>query len=207
MKPFTHILEPDLEQLIRQKAFSDLSLEEKAIVLTEVSEREYTRLREFTLTTQAYFRQTDLPLAPRAETRQILLNRMAQKKQSKVKGLIRRMVNYPVPAWQVAASMGLLVIALYFGQNHPMIQPDKGGPNHIIVDSAHVDSALRPHFHPNEDTMVHLTTMVREGEVEKASESERKEIQEEKISRERKSVFRSPPKTYPVLRSVQARMT
>lgn len=163
MKPFTHILEPDLEQLVLQKPFSELSLEEKAIVLTEVSEREYTRLREFTLTTQAYFQQREPALTPRPETREILLNHMASRQESKVRLMLTNLVNYPIPAWQVAASMGLLVIALFFGQNHTMIQPG-GGPHHIIVDSAHVDSSLQPHFHPNEDTMVHLTTMLLEEE-------------------------------------------
>lgn len=157
MEPFTHILEPDLEQLLLDKSFAELSLEEKALVLTELSEREYTRLREFTLTTKAYFRQ-DKPVQPRPHTRQVLLNRLAARKESGLKGLVLRLARYPVPAWQVAASMGLLVMALYFGPSRSITQPGNDVPHNIIVDSTHVDSSYRQPFTPNEDTMVHLTS-------------------------------------------------
>ena len=156
MKPFTHTLEPDLEQLLLEKPFSQLSLEERAVVLTELSEREYTRLRDFTLKTKAYFRQTEPKLVPRAHTRDRLLQHMANRKPNGIKEKVFQLARYPIPAWQVAASVGLLLMALLFGTGKEMVHPGDPSGNGIIVDSTHLDSSLRQPFHPNEDSMIHM---------------------------------------------------
>ncbi|MEM7659703.1 MAG: hypothetical protein AAF399_26555, partial [Bacteroidota bacterium] len=157
MKPTRPLLEPQVEDLL-EFPFEDLSLEERSLILTEMSQREYAELRKVAQAAKAYFQEAPLDLKPNSALQTQLRNRLAQKKSRGLGGKVLHTLKYPVPAWQAVAAMAFLAVAVYFGTQNASLSETPIGPHNIIVDSTHVDSSLRHSYPPNEDSMVHLTS-------------------------------------------------
>ncbi|MEO1451528.1 MAG: hypothetical protein AAFV07_18495 [Bacteroidota bacterium] len=155
MRPYTDLQPLDMEALIRTKDFAELSMAERAQVLIEMSEREYHELREIAQLTSLYFAEEAPRISPRAETRTNLMQAFRrQKNKDSLKGKIKRTLSYPLPAWQAAAAVVVLMLAVYLG---PRVTPTEGtlqDQQHVLVDTAQTDSALRQLLNPGEDSAI-----------------------------------------------------
>lgn len=158
MKSYSHLIAPDLEQLLTDKSFEELNLEERSAILTEMSQREYNQLRAVAQASQAYFLQPRPELSPRPDLQGKLSQQLVTSHAQRREQRFLRLLRYPIPAWQAAAAMALLVCSIYLSTNGNGFSAQPQGPHNIIVDSTHMDSSLRPPFLPNEDSMVHLTS-------------------------------------------------
>ena len=157
MKPTRPLLEPQVEDLL-EFPFEDLSLEERSLILTEMSQREYNELRKVAQSAKAYFQEAPLELKPNPHLQAQLRNRLEQKSPRNLGGKVLHTLRYPVPAWKAAAAMAFLAVAVYFGTQNGNLSETPMGPHNIIVDSTHVDSSLKHSYPPNEDSMIHLTS-------------------------------------------------
>lgn len=155
MRPYTDLQTIDMEALIRTKDFFELNMAERAQVLVEMSERDYTELREITQLTALYFTEQAPRISPRAETKQALTQAFRrQKAQHSLRNRLKRTLSYPLPAWQAAAAACVLALAIYLG---PKVSPEQGfhhEPQQVLVDTAQTDSSLRHLLNPGEDSAV-----------------------------------------------------
>lgn len=140
----------DLEALVREKDFADLSLEERAEVLSEVSEREYRQMRELVVWSSELLRETRPNLTPRSDIQHRLQQRLrAKKKESPV----LRVLRHPVPAWQVAAAMIVFVVSIQFFDVSGLFDGEHSRQFAPFADSTTMDSALKVGHHPDEDSV------------------------------------------------------
>lgn len=140
----------DLEALIRQKDFQELSFEERAEVLSEVSEREYQQMRELVIWSGELLRETKPRLTPRADIRHNLSRKLREKKEGK----IIRMLQTPVPVWKVAAAMVVLLVSIQFFNAAGWLGPASSrGYSPLIVDSTNLDTSIRVNHHVGEDSV------------------------------------------------------
>lgn len=100
-----------LIQLAREQSFSDLQPQDRAAVLAEMPEEEYTLLRN-TLHSSALL---DAEAMPPAGMRQALLE---QYRASRPTPLWRK----SVPVWQAAAAVALLAVAMLFWKNETVVE-------------------------------------------------------------------------------------
>lgn len=100
-----------LIQLARERSFSELQPQDRAAVLAEMSEEEYTLLRK-TLRSSVLL---DANAMPPAGLRQALMERY---RTSRPTPIWRK----PVPVWQAAAAMALLAAAMFLWKNETVIE-------------------------------------------------------------------------------------
>lgn len=140
----------DLEALIRTKDFHELSFEERAEVLSEVSEREYQQMRELVVWSGELLKETHPSLNPRADIRRKLNQRFKEKKERK----IIRMLQAPVPVWKVAAAMVVLLVSIqFFGAAGWLDNVSSQGYGPFIADSTNQDTAIKVHNHTRRDSI------------------------------------------------------
>lgn len=160
MRPYTDLQSVDMEALIRTRDFSELNMAQRAQVLVEMSEREYNELREITQLTALYFAEQAPRISPRPDTRTQLMQAFREKKkQDGWQAQLRRAMSYPLPAWQAAAAVLVLTLAVYLG---PRVSPKENfhvQPAQVLVDSAQTDSALRDMLRPGEDSAILRTRL------------------------------------------------
>jgi hypothetical protein len=95
-----------IQELIEEYNFSALTPDQKAMVLTEISEKEYNKLRETITLTNNYFDNepslmVDDALKPKIERRSVLL----------------RIVNYKISLYKIAAAVVIIVLSNYLITN------------------------------------------------------------------------------------------
>lgn len=108
----------DIEQLLAERPFELLTTAEKEAVLTQMPEWEYQRLHLLVLRSKAALRQSP---SPNPAIRQQLLEalRKQPKQQPRPAGLLVRLAQYRLPAWQAAAGLALLLVAHFALQKTP----------------------------------------------------------------------------------------
>ncbi len=107
----------DIEQLLAERPFELLTATEQAAVLAEMPEWEYSRLHQLVLRSKATMRQSPKPdPAIRERVLEALRKQPKPTATTPAKtGLLVRMVQYRIPAWQAAAAVVLLLVA-HFSQ-------------------------------------------------------------------------------------------
>ncbi|MEM9984226.1 MAG: hypothetical protein AAF804_03960 [Bacteroidota bacterium] len=142
----------DLEQLIRSKSFDSLSLEERAMALTEVTAAEYRKLRETALLAARYLGDPLSPPRPRAETQEILRSHL--RRQQSLPRRLGRLLDHRMPVWQAAAAAVVLVLTVQL-TSRPAL-PDAAGQwiKPQFADSTLHDSAVQPVMNRHEDTVL-----------------------------------------------------
>ncbi len=108
----------DIEHLLAERPFDLLNAAEKQAVLAQMPEWEYQRLHQLVLRSKAALRQSP---KPNPDIRQQLLEalRKQPKQQPRPTGLLVRMAQYRLPAWQAAAGLALLLVAHFALQKTP----------------------------------------------------------------------------------------
>lgn len=139
----------DLEELIRQKPFEMLSVEERASVLIELEADEYRRLRETALMASRYLERPIASPHPRPEIRTELHQRL--KKRRSLGRRIGKVLDHRMPVWQVAAAAVVLVLMIQLGGKSRFSGAGAAnGP--LFADSTLHDSAVQPVWDPEGDT-------------------------------------------------------
>jgi hypothetical protein len=109
---------PGWDNLLKEKAFAELSPSEKKRVLQFMSEEEYGELRLPLLNATNVFMAESHQIKPDPDFRQQLMDRFAgkQQKKSKVSAFLH-ILTYRIPAYQVGiAALFLVFIALYINR-------------------------------------------------------------------------------------------
>jgi hypothetical protein len=112
---------PDIEQLISERPFELLTPAEREAVLAQMPEWEYQRLHQLLQRSKAILKRSP---QPDPAIRERLLEAMRQQPKPIAKtpvktGLLVRMAQYRMPAWQVAAGLAFLLIA-HFAQQETL---------------------------------------------------------------------------------------
>ncbi len=111
-----------LEYLLREKAYHELSPEEQAWVMERVDVETYARMRKTLLSSQRVFREEQTRPAPEIHAR--LRRHLRQQRQS----TWQQLASYRLPAWQAAAASVLfLLLFLQMREAAPSV------PEQIIV--------------------------------------------------------------------------
>ena len=92
-------LEKKLEDLLLQKRFEELSIENQQWVLAQISAEEYAALRQTLIESKRVFQVNNPQLNPNIQSR---LRKRVQ--QNKTENPATKFVNYRIPAWQVIAA-------------------------------------------------------------------------------------------------------
>ena len=140
----------DLEALIREKDFQELTFEERADVLSEISERESQQMRELVLWSGELLKETQPTLTPRNDIREKLNERFAEKKE---RNKIVRLLKTPVPVWQVAAATFALFLSIQVFNPNAWLNNSSSGQYNPIADSTNLDSAYKVGQHTSEDSV------------------------------------------------------
>ena len=151
MRSAPHMIEVDIERLIRQKPFESLSLEERAMVLTEVDRQEYERIRETALLAARCLSEPVLPLRPRPGTHAYLRKRLQQRRQGWMQR-VGQVLDYRLPVWQAAAATVVLVLAVQLAGRPPFSSAVPAVSSHQITDSTLHDSAFQRVRNSHEDS-------------------------------------------------------
>ena len=111
MRSRSDSLDPQIEQLMLTKSFAQLTEAESLLLENKISPARYDATRKTLLAATDMFAR-DLPL-PSSEVKANLLKVLAaQKEKSTNANWWSTLLNYPVPAWQPALGVSLMV--LYF---------------------------------------------------------------------------------------------
>lgn len=154
MRYSTEISDKSLEQLVREKSFAELNLHEKALVLTEVNEREYNNLRQLALSAEIYFQQEPLLLEPRPDTHAFLRKKLQEQKPLTLSQRLGKMMTYRIPAYQAVAAAVVLMLSFYLGTQPKFANGERVNPMVMVSDSALMDSAHQRGINLNEDTVM-----------------------------------------------------
>lgn len=103
----------DIEQLLAERPFELLNALEKAAVLAQMPDWEYDRLHQLLVKSRAALKQGPLP-NPAIRANLLAILRQQQKPKpatGQPRGMVLRLAQYRVPAWQVAAGLALLLVA------------------------------------------------------------------------------------------------
>ncbi|MCI4669273.1 MAG: hypothetical protein MRZ79_14150 [Bacteroidia bacterium] len=141
----------DLEALVREKDFQDLSFEERIEVLSEVSEREYQQMRELVIWSGELLGETQPSLVPNANIRKNLNQKFREKKHQ---NKIIQMLQAPVPVWKVAAATVVLMVSIQFINPRAWLgsSPNTNIPM-LLVDSTHLDTSIKINHAHGEDSI------------------------------------------------------
>lgn len=103
----------DIEQLLAERPFELLNGDEKAFVLAQMPDWEYDRLHQLLQKSRAALKQGPLPNPAIREHVLAALRQQQRPKPAAVRpsGLLVRLAQYRLPAWQVAAGLALLLVA------------------------------------------------------------------------------------------------
>ncbi|WNJ20892.1 hypothetical protein [Pontibacter sp. G13] len=142
MKPFADIPTPELDMLIQEKDFEMLDLQERAWVLSEMSEMEYRQVRDFYLAAQAYL--TPPALTPRTETRDLLMERFREEHRPSVIRQLGKLAQYKVPLYQIAAAAVVLILSANFITQNPLTPAMHIDGHEYFVDSTNSDTFIHP---------------------------------------------------------------
>lgn len=136
-----------LEKLLQEKAFEELSGEERQWVLRQVGEAEYRRLRNTIHSLQEHFRET-VPAGPSPDQKERLLRQYRAEKRPPLP-LWKR----PVPLWQAAVAVVLAMIV--FSQWGPWKKkPEPSSPEVItqfVRDTIYIPSAENANTQPENE--------------------------------------------------------
>ena len=108
----------DLEKLLREKPFELLNQDERNLVLEEMTIQEYAGMRRAALQAEKYFRK-NLPPKPRPEIQARVREQMRFNQEKTLGGRIMRLIQYKIPAYQVAAAVVLLMVGMMFSVPEP----------------------------------------------------------------------------------------
>jgi hypothetical protein len=111
----------DIEQLLAERPFELLTPTEQEAVLAQMPEWEYQRLHQLLQRSKASLKRSP---QPDPAIRERLLGALRQQPRPMAKapaktGLLVRMAQYRLPAWQVAAGLALLLVAHFAQQEAP----------------------------------------------------------------------------------------
>lgn len=129
----------DLERLLLEKEFDALDLQEKAWVLTDLTEREYRNMRELLLGTREYFSEGDIVLTPRAGMEEVV---KARWQAGGTFGRVERLMMRSVPLWQAAAVALVLCMAVNWGMMRQGFSVNAVPGGTLVADSTVHDSAI-----------------------------------------------------------------
>ncbi|MBK8564560.1 MAG: hypothetical protein IPN76_14805 [Saprospiraceae bacterium] len=115
----------DLAQLLAERPFEMLTSAEQEAVLAEMPEWEYQRLHQLLQRSKATMKRSPKPdPAIRERLLEVLRQQPKQTAQpAKQPGLLVRMAQYRLPAWQAAAGLALLLVAHFALQKTPREVP------------------------------------------------------------------------------------
>lgn len=151
MQSTKEIWKQDLEQLIREKPFEALTVEERAMVLTELDAGEYRRLRDTALLAARYLeRPLHTPPLPRADIQPYLRQRLRRRKRWAQR--LGQVLEHRIPVWQAAAAAVVLVLTLQLGGNPQFGAGLPAVNGSLLADSTLHDSAVHPVWDSHEDT-------------------------------------------------------
>jgi hypothetical protein len=111
----------DIEQLLAERPFEMLTAAEQEVVLAQMPEWEYQRLHQLMQRSKAAMKRSP---QPHPAIRERLLEALRQQPKqtaqpAKQAGLLVRMAQYRLPAWQAAAGLALLLVAHFALQKPP----------------------------------------------------------------------------------------
>lgn len=107
----------DLEALIHQKNFDELSEAEKAIVLDEMSRDEYIAWRNIILEGKEILDERTSNIEPHPDIQKNLQAALILKKEEKKKPFIIQMFNHKLPVYQLIAASVVFVIIIFHLQS------------------------------------------------------------------------------------------
>lgn len=151
----------DLEHLLLEKDFEALSLQEKAWVLTDLTEREYRNMRQLLLGTRQFFAESTPNLVPRQGTAEWVKSRWQSRSTW---GGVERLLTRSVPLWQAAAVTLLLCLTVSLtkvSSNWAGVAGMDGAA--LIADSTVHDSAIRQVNYKG-DSLISATEVVNDKE-------------------------------------------
>ena len=141
-----------LNHLLAEKAFDELTQEEQAGILAEMSEVEYRQLCKLARDANAVLSPHD-ELIPRKDIRVNVRNYM--RNQAQQTPAARRKV-FRSTLFQIAAAIALLVIGIQLTTRSSKGLIPNNQKNSEFIDSTSTDSAMQHKTGPNEDTVLLL---------------------------------------------------
>lgn len=145
----------DWEKILTEKPYEALSEEEKKTIGTEIDAQEYTHLRQVWQETQQYFRTPEVGLPePNPAIRKAVRTHMRQLPAKGLKGRLRNLISYRIPAYQAVAAAVILMGLIHFGSSG--ISLGNRGYGHattVIADTTHQDSSSQTGFNLYEDSV------------------------------------------------------
>lgn len=120
-------LEKKLEDLLLQKRFEELSIENQQWVLAQISVEEYRAMRQTLLESKRAFQTNQPRLDPNIQNRlrkRVLLNKQPNQ--------TAKLFRYAIPAWQVVAAACVLFL-LFVNFKSTILSPQK--VDHFITDT------------------------------------------------------------------------
>ncbi|MFI5204164.1 MAG: hypothetical protein ACHQF2_06685 [Flavobacteriales bacterium] len=106
-----------IQQLIESKSFDELSNEEKTIVLSEITEDEYTNRKSVVYNTRLFLSTEVNRMQPADKIKQRAMAMLMERKNNEKKSLLSMIFQYKIPAFIPAAAAVLLLIMLPFAFN------------------------------------------------------------------------------------------
>jgi hypothetical protein len=117
---------PELDKLLENKSFSELSGSEKKEVLRYMNPEEYEASREFILESKKQFLHERNTLTPDPSIRTRLLERMESNSRTKTgfTEMLRSLLTFRIPVYQPAFTIAILVVLLFIltGRNHETVR-------------------------------------------------------------------------------------
>ena len=141
-----------LNHLLEEKAFDQLTREEQAAVLAEMSESEYRQLRSLTQDVRSVLSHKK-ELIPRENIR---MNVRQHVLNQPTKSTITRKKMFRSTIIQIAAAIALLVIGIQLTTRTSRGLIPGNQKNGEFIDSTSTDSAMQHKSGPNEDTVLTL---------------------------------------------------
>jgi hypothetical protein len=110
----------DIEELALHSDFKNLAYDEQETVLKEMNAEEFDRLRTFLKAAKSELKRDAQTAIPRAETHAFLKNRLQEKHALQPKVFVlnsfKNVVNFKIPAYQIAAVFALFMFWNMYSQ-------------------------------------------------------------------------------------------
>ena len=136
-------LNPQIEHLLLNKAFDDLTTEEINLVHKYLSKAEYEAFRSLLLNAKDVFQEEQLQ--PKAEVKANLLKALKAKKNNSnsIIDTLNSLLLYPIPAWKVGLASVVFLMGFYFYTLNNDWQLDKHwtNVNTVVNDSLAINQS------------------------------------------------------------------
>ncbi len=101
----------DIEQLLAERPFEQLTQQEKDAVLAQMPEWEYQQLHQMLNRSRAALKQSPAPDPAIRERLLATLRQQPKPQPARPAGRLVQLAQYRLPAWQAAAALALLLVA------------------------------------------------------------------------------------------------